>query len=56
MACIERWSCQDNVIQLPVGLMHKKDYSQSNGNSKSKGMIDRISLEFSDIYSVRDIE
>jgi signal transduction histidine kinase len=44
------------AIQLPVGVVPDKDYSYSNANSKSQGMIDRISLEFSDIYSFSDIE
>jgi signal transduction histidine kinase len=44
------------VIQLPVGEVSDKEYSYNNTNSKSQGMIDRISLEFSDIYSFSDIE
>jgi signal transduction histidine kinase len=44
------------VIQLPVGEVSDKEYSYSNTNRKSQGMIDRISLEFSDIYSFSDIE
>jgi signal transduction histidine kinase len=44
------------VIQLPVGEVSDKEYSYNITNSKSQGMIDRISLEFSDIYSFSDIE
>jgi signal transduction histidine kinase len=44
------------IIQLPIGVMKDKDYSNSNVNSKSQGMIDRINVEFSDIYSFSDIE
>jgi signal transduction histidine kinase len=44
------------IIQLPVGVLIDHDYSNSNTNSKSQGMIDLINIEFSDIYSLNDIE
>jgi signal transduction histidine kinase len=44
------------IIQLPVGVLVGQDYSNYKTNSKSQGMIDLISIEFSDIYSLNDIE
>ena len=44
------------IIQLPARVSPDQDHSSSNTNSKSQGMIDRINIEFSDIYSFRDIE
>jgi signal transduction histidine kinase len=44
------------VIYLPTGVLPDNMYSSNSVNNNSQGMIDRINVEFSDIYSFSDIE